>query len=159
MASSLGPDPGDAGFFADYHAHADPPTAKSRRHLADGSWGLESTIRVPYDSEEEEIVTPPTRTFTSAPASSQVLLTQDQWTMVNNIQNIRITLSTLEAHALRNKCTVAHSLVLMRWQYAHLGPGIGHADVPLWHEATNLLRGHVRDNTVILAATSSTRSR
>ncbi len=78
MASILGPDPGDAGFFADDHETADPPTTNRWRQQADGSWGLESTLRVPFDSEEGVIVTPPTRTLNSAPASSQLPLTQER---------------------------------------------------------------------------------
>ncbi len=76
--------------------------------------------------------------------------------MVNNLQNMRIMLSTLEAHVLGHRFTVAHHLVLMRWQHAHLGPGIGDPDVQLWNEATNILRGHARDNTVLITASSRT---
>ncbi len=161
MATRFGPDPGDASFFSHDQETADPPTPTASIWMQeeDCSWRLSSAIRVPFCNEEDEVVTPPSRPSHPAPAPTQLPLAQEQWTMVNNIQNMRIMLSNLEAHVLGHRVTVAHHLVLLRWQHAHLGPGSGHPDVPLWVEATNLRRGFARDNNVIIAASSRTRSR
>ncbi len=43
-------------------------------------------------------------------------------------------------HLATKSFTVAHHLVLMRWQRAHLGPSLGHPDVALWIEANSILR-------------------
>ncbi len=121
MASRFEPDPTEDSFFAQESQPVGPTTSRPLRE----------------DSAEEEIVTP------TRPAQHPVVhtsLTADQWTMIHNIQNMRILLSTMETVILRQRFTVAHHLVLMRWQRAHLGPSLGHPDVALWVEANSILR-------------------
>ncbi len=139
MSSRSGRDPEDASFFSQEPQHGDPIISMPLREC----------------SAEKEIVTP-TRPVQHPLVSTP--LTADQWSMINNIQNMRIMLSTVETIIVRKRFTVSQHVVLMRWQHAHLGPSFGHPDVARWLEANNIFREYAHDHTIIISTTARTPS-
>ncbi len=152
MSSRFGPDPADESFFSqatppEYH----PVVAMLRE-----------------DSAEKEVMTPARieEQFQDSISARHPLvltpLSADQWSMINQIQQMRTMLTSMETIILRQRFTVAHHLVLMRWQHAHLGPSLGHPDTQMWLEANSILRGYAHDQTIITSSsriTSRNRSR
>ncbi len=110
---------------------------------------------LPQDSAEEDFYTPSADpehdaedlqdAFTNRHPSTQAPLSADQWCLMNQIQQLRMTLTRMETIILKQKFTVAHHLVLMKWQESPLGPSLGHPDTQMWLQANNILRGYAHD--------------
>ncbi len=124
---------------------------------------------LPQDSAEEEDVTQAgseephqehlqdsiTNRFQHVPVS----FSADQWCMMNQIQQMRSLLTSMETIILRQNFTVAHHLALVRWQDSPLGTSLGHPDTQLWHQANIVLRGYAHDHTVFVSSRARSRSR
>ncbi len=160
MSSRFGPDPADESFFSQSELHEEPPM------MMRADLPVAQILR--EDSAEEEVMTqasaeePFQDSIPNRHPLVQTPLCADQWCMINQTQHMRTMITSMETIILRQRFTVAHYLVLMRWQHDHLGHSVGHPDTQMWLEANNILRGYAHDHAIIISfsrITSRARSR
>ncbi len=156
MSSRFGPDPADESFFSQSAPHEDPPMMMNSDL---------PVAQIPReDSAEEEVMTQASAeeayqdSFTKRHLF-QTPLSADQWCMINQIQQMRTLITSMETIILRQRFTVAHHLVLMKWQDSPLGPSLGHPDTQMRLQANSVLRGYAHDHTIISSSRITSRAR